>query len=91
MSTEPAESLQERIEQAYTEWVAEHGLNQGIIRDWILIVGGVGFSSDGDDVEQVMVIPHGPYYALQGLLVEADTRFRAESVAAVINPEGDEP
>ncbi len=32
-----------------------------------------------------MLVPHGPYYGMLGLLAEADTRFRAELVADVLS------
>lgn len=79
MSDKAQEALRTAVEETYAEWVAEHNMSPGVVRDWILVAAAIGFNNDGDDVEQIMIVPSGPAYALQGLLAEADARFRFET------------
>lgn len=85
MSDKAQEALQSAVEETYAEWVAEHNMSPGVVRDWILVAAAIGFNDNGDDIEQIMIVPSGPAYALQGLLTEADTRFRAETLVEMTN------
>lgn len=63
------------------EKVEEQGGTPGLVlTNYVVVAACSGWDDGGDEVTQVTVIPHGPYYAIGGLLREATIRNDADTL-----------
>lgn len=76
------------IENALNRWkqgddgeVIERGT---ILTKFLVIAVAEGWDDDGKPVNQVMIAPKGSHEDMLGLCAGADTRFRAEIVASIL-------
>lgn len=75
------DQLEEAILEQIRSTVGEEGLTPGLVlTNYVVIAACSGWDAEGEPVTQVTVIPHGPYYAIGGLLHEATIRNDADTL-----------
>ena len=82
--------LKDAIERAFREWQEIYGMeNPAVPVAYVVIVEGGGFSPEGENVEQVMIVPGGSRPHVMGLLKHAEARFQAETMSYFLGRGGE--
>ena len=81
------EALRDKIAANITETGGTPGL---VLTDWIVIAAMAGWDDDGDDISQVVVIPHAAMHVAMGLLHHAGVRLDTTTANAYRGTRGTE-
>ena len=73
--------LEDAIRTSAQASVDEAGGTPGLVlTNYVVVAAMEGWDSDGHEIVQVVVLPHGPGYAVGGLLHEATIRNDADTL-----------